>query len=75
MSIMEKCIAGQKIELMEDLIKNNNTPEQAAALIMQAKALESEHEQVSSAIAGTTATGPNPLIANAEKRAQDYIRR
>ena len=73
MAILEKCIAGQKIELAEDLIKNNNTPEQAAALIMQAKALESEHEQVSSAIAGTTATGPNPLVKNAEERAQIYI--
>lgn len=76
MSILEKCIAGHKIELIEDLVKNDNTPEQAAALIMQSKALESEHEQVSSAIkSDTNAQDSNLLVKNAEARAQAYTGR
>lgn len=75
MSILEKCIAGKKTELIEDLVKNANTPEQAAALIMQSKALESEHEQVSSATSGVGQTGPNLLLKNADERAQAYTQR
>lgn len=75
MAILEKCIAGHKIELIEDLIKNSNTPEQAAALIMQSKAVESEAEQVSSAIKGdTNKQEANLLVKNAEARAQAYGR-
>lgn len=76
MSILEKCIAGKKLDLIEDLVKNDNTPEQAAALIMQSKALESEHEQISSAIkSDTNAQDANILIKNAEARAQAHIGR
>jgi signal peptide peptidase SppA len=76
MAILEKCIAGKKIDLIEDLVKNSNTPEQAAALIMQSKALESEAEQVSSAIKGNTnAQEANILVKNAETRAQEYSRK
>lgn len=75
MAILEKCIAGKKIELIEDFVKNGNTPEQAAALIMQSKALESKYEEISSTTSGISQPEANALIKNAEKRAEEYCRK
>ncbi|MFW9899920.1 MAG: S49 family peptidase [Candidatus Thorarchaeota archaeon] len=76
LSILDKCIISQKIDLAFDLIKNGNTPDQAAALIMQAKTLESKIESISSNPNNdSTSINDNILIKDAEKRAQEHIGR
>lgn len=76
MIILEKCSVANKLDLAIDLIKNDNTPEQAAALIMQSKALESEREQISSAPGNDSGSiNNNVLLKNAQNRADAYTSR